>query len=173
MFTKTSKNSDHESVETEAKVDKKLLTETGPSKSAKVPRTDDQRTRSASYIGPTLHIKGEITIDESLSIEGIVEGTITSEANKLTVGKQGRVNADIHGSIVEVRGKIDGDIHGNDIVHLYSTAVVAGTIHCKKIVMDDGAVFNGRIDMLQDNIEPAKHKLALASDKKILAKIAS
>lgn len=105
------------------------------------------RKRSASVLGPTLKIKGELSANEDLIIEGEIEGRIAHQDKNLTVGKSGRVKADIHAQIVEVMGQVDGDIRGDDIVRLAKTAVVNGNIRCARIVMEDGAVFTGTIEM--------------------------
>jgi cytoskeletal protein CcmA (bactofilin family) len=153
MFDKTTKNDANE---------KRPRAEPAP-----VP--DDQEIRSCSYFGPTLRIKGDITLDESLSIDGEVEGKIRCNGRKLTVGKQGRAAAEIHGSIVEVRGRVEGQIRGDEVVHLYSTAVVAGKLNCDRIVISDGAVFNGSVEMRKR--EPAKGRLTLASVSEDVARI--
>lgn len=106
--------------------------------------------RSVSYVGPGLHLAGKVEVDEGLVVEGEVEGTITSTDNNLTVGKKGRISGELVGSVIEVRGTVEGEIYGRDLVRLYSSAVIDGTIYCKKLVMDEGAVFNGSVDMNWD-----------------------
>ena len=81
-----------------------------------------------------------------------IEGTIAHHDKHLTVGKQGRVKADIHASSVIVLGQLIGDIHSEGTVSLAKTANVIGDIFCRRIVMEDGARFKGKIDMG----EPAK-----------------
>lgn len=105
------------------------------------------RTRNVSVIGPTLVFKGELSADEDLVIQGTIEGTIAHHKKNLTVGKEGRVKADIHAASVAIEGHVDGDIHGDDFVELAKTAVVRGNIFCSRIRMADGARFNGSIDM--------------------------
>ena len=105
------------------------------------------RSKNVSVIGPTLVFKGELSADEDLVIEGHIEGTIAHHKKHLTVGKQGRVRADIHASSVIVEGRLVGDIHSEGIVSLASGADVRGNIFCGRIVMEDGARFKGNIDM--------------------------
>jgi cytoskeletal protein CcmA (bactofilin family) len=120
------------------------------------------RTRSVSVIGPTLVFKGELSADEDLVIQGTIEGTIAHHKKNLTVGKEGRVKADIHAASVSIEGHVDGDIHGDDFVELAKSAVVTGNIFCGRIKMADGARFNGSIEM---GSQPASHaKLAVAED---------
>jgi len=105
------------------------------------------RSKNVSVIGPTLVFKGELSADEDLVIEGNIEGTIAHHKKHLTIGKQGRVKADIHASSVIVEGQLFGDIHSEGIVSLADGADVMGNIYCGRIVMEDGARFKGKIDM--------------------------
>lgn len=105
------------------------------------------RSRNVSVIGPTLVFKGELSADEDLVIEGDIEGTIAHHKKHLTIGKQGRVKADIHASSVIVEGRLIGDIHSEGVVSLAKGAEVTGNIYCGRIVMEDGARFKGKIDM--------------------------
>ena len=104
-------------------------------------------SKNVSVIGPTLVIKGELSADEDLVIDGTIEGTIAHHKKNLTVGKQGRVTADIHASSVLVEGELNGDIHSDGLVSLARGAAVNGNITCARLVMEDGARFNGKIDM--------------------------
>ncbi len=115
-----------------------------------LPRIGETRPvqpKNVSVIGPTMVFKGELSADEDLIIEGQIEGTIAHHQKHLTVGKQGRVKADIHASSVIVLGQLVGDIHSNGIVSLAKGADVTGNIYCARIVMEDGAKFKGKIDM--------------------------
>jgi cytoskeletal protein CcmA (bactofilin family) len=114
------------------------------------------RRRKTSVIGPTLKFKGELSANEDLIIEGEIEGTIAHQEKNLTVGKEGRVKADIDARTVEIFGRVEGDIHGEDIVKLAKSADVKGNIHCARIVMEDGAKFSGSIDMGQKTRSASK-----------------
>jgi len=105
------------------------------------------RSRNVSVIGPTLTFRGELSADEDLVIEGMIEGTIAHHDKNITIGKQGRVIADIHANSVIVEGELRGDIHSDGLVSLASGASVTGNIYCARIVMQDGAWFNGKLDM--------------------------
>lgn len=107
------------------------------------------RPKTASVFGSTLVFKGELSADEELLIQGTVEGTIAHHKKNVTVGEHGRVKALIHASSVTVQGRVDGDIHGDDYVILAAGAEVNGNIFCPRIRMDDGARFNGTIQMGQ------------------------
>ena len=115
--------------------------------SPRIGETRPVRSKNVSVIGPTLVFKGELSADEDLIIEGRIEGTIAHHKKNLTVGKQGRVKADIHASSVIIEGKLVGDIHSEGVVSLANGADVTGNIFCRRIVMQDGARFAGKIDM--------------------------
>ncbi len=114
------------------------------------------RSKNVSVIGPTLVIKGELSADEDLVIEGHIEGTIAHHKKNLTIGKQGRVTADIHASSVIVEGELNGDIHGDGLVSLARSSTVNGNVFCSRLVMEDGATFNGKIEM----VSPTPIKIA-------------
>ncbi len=105
------------------------------------------RSKNVYVIGPTLVFKGELSADEDLIIEGRIEGTIAHHKMNLTVGKQGRVKADIDATSVIIEGQLIGDIRSDGLVSLAKGAEVKGNIFCARIVMEDGARFEGNIDM--------------------------
>ena len=105
------------------------------------------RSRNVSVIGPTLTFRGELSADEDLVIEGMIEGTIAHHEKNITIGKQGRVIADIHANSVIVEGELKGDIHCDGLVSLADGASVTGNIYCSRVVMQDGAWFSGKLDM--------------------------
>ena len=105
------------------------------------------RAKNVSVIGPTLVFKGELSADEDLIIEGTIEGTIAHHKKNLTIGPRGRVSADIHASSVLVEGQLDGDIHSDGLVSLAKGATVNGNIFCARLVLQDGARFNGKVAM--------------------------
>ncbi len=113
----------------------------------RIGQTQPIRSENVYVIGPTLIFKGELSADEDLIIEGQIEGTIAHHKMNLTVGKQGRVKADIDATSVIIEGQLVGDIRSDGIVTLAKGADVEGNIFCARIVMEDGARFRGKIDM--------------------------
>ena len=109
--------------------------------------TPPVRSRNVSVIGPTLAFRGELSADEDLVIEGTIEGTIAHHKKNLSIGKQGKVTADIHASAVLVEGELNGDIHCDGLVSLAKGATVNGNIYCARVIMEDGARYTGKIDM--------------------------
>jgi cytoskeletal protein CcmA (bactofilin family) len=135
--------------------------------------TFEVRTRSVSVIGPTLIFKGELSANEDLIIEGQIEGKIAHQDKNLTVGKNGRVTANIHAKQIEILGTVDGDIRGDEIVKLAKTAVVNGNIQCGRIAMEDGAHFSGSITMTPQKVERKADKSGSRSDDSESTKISS
>ena len=114
-------------------------------------------------IGSSIVIKGTVTGDEDLLIEGKVEGTIDLKSNVVSVGQSGRVSADINAKTVNIEGEVTGDITGNEKVVISKSGNVRGNIVAPRVTLEDGAIFKGSNDM--DPGETAVKKVSLASDK--------
>ena len=106
------------------------------------------RSKNVSVLGPTLIIRGELSADEDLVIEGTIEGKIAHHNKNLTIGKQGHVTADIHATAVLIEGELNGDIHSDGLVSIAGGATVNGNIYCARLVMQEGACFNGKVEMV-------------------------
>jgi len=111
-----------------------------------------------------------LSADEDLVIEGCVEGSIAHHTKNLTIGKKGRVTADIHASAVIVEGQLSGDIYSDGLVSLAKGCVVKGNISCARIVMQDGADFSGRIDMSKKEVPKVVESPKGAESPKIFEK---
>jgi len=122
------------------------------SKNESIPRV---RPKNVSVFGSTLVFKGQLSADEEILIQGVVEGTIAHHKKNVTIGKHGRVTALIHANSVTIEGRVDGDIHGDEFVLMAEGSEVNGNIFCPRVKMDDGAQFNGTIQMGQERNLPA------------------
>ncbi|MCB1695675.1 MAG: polymer-forming cytoskeletal protein [Pseudomonadales bacterium] len=98
-------------------------------------------------IGPSIKIKGEVSGDEDLLIQGRVEGTITLKAHEVIVGESGEVNANIIAKTVKIDGKVNGDITGTENIVISKIGNVRGNIVAPRVLLEDGAMFKGSIDM--------------------------
>ena len=85
-------------------------------------------TERASVLGPTLYFKGDLSAEEDLLIQGRVEGSIT-HTQRLTVGAQGTVKANIRAQLIIVEGTVDGDLQAEKSVFVKETAKVSGNIY--------------------------------------------
>jgi cytoskeletal protein CcmA (bactofilin family) len=98
-------------------------------------------------IGKGLFIKGEITGSESLYIDGKIEGTINLPGNRLTVGRNGSVNAAINAREIVVLGKVKGNVSATDRVDIRAEGSLTGDVAAARISIEDGAFFKGGIDI--------------------------
>ena len=127
------------------------MSDSEPETSEPVARRNAPRASSGgaerATIGRSITIKGEVTGDEDLLIQGTVDGSIDLKQHSVTVGPEGEVNADITGRVVTVEGVVDGDLTGHDQVILRSSAKVKGDIKAPRVILEDGANFRGGVDM--------------------------
>jgi len=98
-------------------------------------------------IGRTLVIKGELSGSESLYIDGRIEGKISLPDNRVTVGRNGVVQANIIAREVVVMGKVSGNIECSDRVDIRSEGSVTGDVSTIRISVEDGAVLKGGIEV--------------------------
>jgi len=100
----------------------------------------------ASILGPTLYFKGDLTAEEDLLIQGRVEGSIT-HSQRLTVGAQGTVKANIRAQLIIVEGAVEGDLQAEKAIFVKESARVIGNIYAPVVSILEGASFSGNIDM--------------------------
>jgi cytoskeletal protein CcmA (bactofilin family) len=98
-------------------------------------------------IGRSITIRGEVTGDEDLLIQGRVEGSVDLQQHAVTVGPEGDVKASIRGRIVTVEGTVHGDLTAQEQIILRSSARVQGDLSAPRVVIEDGASFRGGVDM--------------------------
>lgn len=99
-----------------------------------------------STFGRSLTITGAVQALEDLSVEGRVEGAITSEESAVVVGAAATVIGDIIARDVTVLGTVEGQIIATDVVDIRSGARVVGQIMSKRFIMNDGADVTGRVE---------------------------
>jgi cytoskeletal protein CcmA (bactofilin family) len=96
-------------------------------------------------IGVSLVINGQVTSREDITIHGRVKGEISMEAGALLVAPTAKVDARVRATRLTIHGTVAGDIAAAERVELTDTASVSGTLLSPKVVMRDGAFFNGAI----------------------------
>jgi len=104
-------------------------------------------TADQATIGKSLVIKGEVTGSESLYIDGRVEGSINLSGNRVTVGRNGVVAANINAREIVVLGKVRGNLTASDRVDIRSDGSLTGDVIAARISIEDGAFFKGGIDI--------------------------
>lgn len=113
-------------------------------------------------IGPTICVKGDLSGEEDLLIQGRVEGTINLKQN-LIVGQQGEINANIYARTITVEGTVKGDMYGEERVIIKDTGNVQGNVTAPRVSLEEGAIFKGSIDMDDKAVETKHHERPTAS----------
>ena len=103
-------------------------------------------------IGKSLVVKGEVTGSESLYIDGKVDGSINLPGNRVTVGRNGQVTANITAREIVVLGKVRGNVNASDRVDIRSEGSLSGDVVAQRISIEDGAFFKGGIDIRKPNL---------------------
>jgi cytoskeletal protein CcmA (bactofilin family) len=98
-------------------------------------------------IGRSLVIKGEISGGESLYIDGRVEGTINIPENRVTIGRNGTVAADVNAREVVIMGKVHGNVICGDRLDIRSDGSVTGDVVTQRISVEDGAILKGSVQV--------------------------
>lgn len=115
-------------------------------------------------IGATIVITGEVTSNEDVTIDGRLDGHLLVRDAALTIGERAQIQADVRGARVVVRGLVTGAISASERIELTPTATVDGSLSANRVIVADGAQFNGKIDMDQRTIAAriAQYKAAQA-----------
>ena len=117
-----------------------------PAASAPI-RSSVPSARNLAILGPGLTVKGQISGDEDLQIDGKVEGPIALKGQRLTVGQNGEIVSDVHAREVIVYGKVRGNLHAEDRVEVKKDGSVIGNITGGRVLIEDGAYLKGQIEI--------------------------
>ena len=104
-------------------------------------------TGGTARLGASLHVKGEITGNEDLHIDGTVEGLVNLEDRRLTIGASAKVTADIIAREVAVFGNVKGNLRARDRIEIKKDGSVVGDLTTARIMIEDGAYFKGSIEI--------------------------
>jgi cytoskeletal protein CcmA (bactofilin family) len=126
---------------------------------------------STARLGASLHVKGEISGNEDLHIDGSVEGLVQLEDRKLTVGASAKLTADVVAREVVVYGSVKGNLRARDRIEIKKDGSVVGDLTTARIMIEDGAYFKGSIEIDRtsssasdhDNEKPAYTRAATSS----------
>lgn len=148
-----------------------LSTPTAPAASEPAaPRPVTTTTSDQATIGKSLVIKGEVSGSESLYIDGRVEGSINLSGNRVTVGRNGVVAANISAREIVVLGKVRGNLTASDRVDIRSDGSLTGDVVAARISIEDGAFFKGGIDIRKAGSKPEEVKSTASAPEPIAAR---
>jgi len=103
--------------------------------------------RATARLGASLHVKGEISGNEDLQIDGTVEGLVQLDDRKLTVGPAAKLTADVIAREVVVYGTVKGNVRAKDRIEIKKDGSVNGDLTTARIMIEDGAYFKGSIEI--------------------------
>jgi cytoskeletal protein CcmA (bactofilin family) len=128
----------------------------------------------ASRIGPGLKIRGEITGNSDLYLDGQVAGKIRVNGGRVTIGAQGKVQADIDAREIVVNGEVEGSLKADAKVRLGASSHVQGSLAAPSVGIDDGARFRGKVEVTRTT-KPATaaSQPEAASDAELLRPVAA
>jgi cytoskeletal protein CcmA (bactofilin family) len=114
---------------------------------------------SGARLGASLRVKGEITGNEDLHVDGTVEGLIQLEDRKLTVGMAAKVTADVIAREIVVYGSVKGNLRARDKIEIKKDGSVVGDLTTARIMIEDGAYFKGAIEIDRQALESGTDSL--------------
>ncbi len=109
-------------------------------------------TKTGGMIGPSITIHGDVTGEEDLTVDGVIEGTVNLKENNLVVSVNGKVTANVNARIIRVDGEVKGELRGTEQVSISPSGKVSGDIRAPRVVLEDGCQFKGSVDMDQDKV---------------------
>ena len=118
----------------------------GPRPQSGAPARSIEERRVIAWVGKSVVFKGDLTSLEDMTIDGRVEGTIEVRDHDLMIGPDADIQANISARVVTVHGAVTGAITATDKVEVHETGAVMGDITSPRLVIADGARFQGRAD---------------------------
>lgn len=100
-----------------------------------------------AVLSPSIVLRGEVSGDEDLVVEGRIEGKINLRQNAVTIGAKGRVTAEIHARSIHIEGEVEGNLTAEEQIVLRKSSRVRGDLSAPRVTIEDGARFRGAIDM--------------------------
>ena len=132
---------------------------------------DESSESGSTIVGSSLSIKGAITGKEDLRVLGQVEGTIDLKKNHVTIGRTGRIKADVYGRSITIEGAVQGNLFGEDRIVLRQSGRVRGDMRAPAITIEGGAKFKGSIAMdSKAKEQPTLKEVPLVRDRNVSSK---
>ncbi len=123
-----------------------------PGNATPATRSSTPNSRDVACLGANLVVKGDISGSEDLQIDGTVEGSISLQSQRLTIGPTAKLNSEVRAREVVIYGIVQGNLNARDRVEIKKDSSVMGDITTARISIEDGAYFKGRIEI--DRVNP-------------------
>jgi len=111
------------------------------------PNAPSSMGHANSYLGPGMRVKGEISGNEDLKLDGKVEGLVSVGGFRLTVGPNAHLKGDIVAREAMISGEVNGNIRACDRIEITKNASIVGDVSTARIVIEEGAYFNGDVEI--------------------------
>lgn len=105
-----------------------------------------QEEGGVSLIGRGIEVDGNVSTTTHLYVDGRVNGQINAPKHSVAIGTHGDLRSDIFAECITVRGKVQGNLTATHSLKILSDGKVEGRLVAPRLVIDDGAVFNGRVE---------------------------
>lgn len=126
------------------------------------PAIQAERT-DVGHIGKSVVIKGELTGNEDLYLDGEIEGNINLRDHRLVIGPNGKIKATITARDVVLHGRVEGNVTAAERVELKKSSTLVGDVSTQRIVIEDGAFFKGAIDIKENQESKMEPRKTMAS----------
>ena len=103
----------------------------------------------STIIGQDAELEGQLKVKASMRIDGRVKGELEA-ADTVTIGSEGNISGNISARDIVVGGRVDGSLNASGKIVLESNSVLDGDLKANRLVIEEGAVFNGNSDMRGD-----------------------
>ncbi|HQU93661.1 MAG TPA: polymer-forming cytoskeletal protein [Pyrinomonadaceae bacterium] len=141
-----------------------------PINTASKPSTDSENIardikdgKLSGFVGHGTSLTGDTSFQMMLRVDGQLTGTVSSDGGTLIVGNNGQLDANVSVGIAQINGTVNGDISATDKIQLGRTARVVGNIATPKLIIEDGALFEGGCTMLKARESSEKQTTATTS----------
>jgi cytoskeletal protein CcmA (bactofilin family) len=102
----------------------------------------------SAAIGKSVQVRGEVHGSEDLLVDGVVEGTITLQDSRLTIGANARVKANVSARDIVVLGQLQGNLHATGRIELRAGCHVTGDLRAGRLSIEENASYSGKVDLL-------------------------
>jgi cytoskeletal protein CcmA (bactofilin family) len=114
-----------------------------------------------TILGPDANFKGELNFEKGMRLMGRFEGKVTTPG-RLHIAKEAKMQADVDAGAIVVEGDVQGNLSANDRIELKQSARYEGDLRASKLVVDEGAIFNGHVSVGPEQIKggnrPQQHQ---------------
>lgn len=112
-------------------------------------KSNKNNAKIESIVGPGTEMEGNLQTNESVRVDGKIKGGVRAQC--VVIGEHGVVMGDISAQTVTVAGRVKGNISANESLELLSNGQILGDIRTAKLIISDGANFEGNCQMIKSN----------------------